>query len=401
MTSKEKMSTHSGYTERIKPGEGKIWHVKPSFIGHLDIELTERCDNNCIHCSINISEDDTRKNRELNTDTWKKIIREAADLGVLSIRFTGGEPLLREDFSQLYLYTRKLGIKVILFTNARKITPGLARLFSRIPPLEKIEVSVYGMRESTYERISRVPGSYEESKAGIELLRESGVPFLVKGIRLPDTADDSDEFKSWADSLPDMHEPPSYSMFFELRERRDSETKNRLISSLRMDPEEGVNVLSGTPGYHHSLEEFCGRFCFPPGPDLFPCGAGLSGSVDPYGFIHPCLTLKADSLSYDLRRGSLKDALGNHFPEKLRITATNPDYLRRCARCFLHGLCQQCPAKAWSEHGTFDTPVEYFCRVTHAQARRLGLLNAGEKSWKVTDWKTRLNRMKERENGKN
>jgi hypothetical protein len=40
------------------------------------------------------------------------------------------------------------------------------------------------------------------------------------------------------------------------------------------------------------------------------------------------------------------------------IRATNPEYLRRCALCFLHGLCEQCPAKSWAEHSTLDTPVE-------------------------------------------
>ncbi len=60
---------------------------------------------------------------------------------------------------------------------------------------------------------------------------------------------------------------------------------------------------------------------------------------------------------------------------KIRGTkATNLDYLARSALCFLKGLCEQCPAKSWMEHGTFDTPVEYLCRVAHAQALDLGLL---------------------------
>ena len=63
------------------------------------------------------------------------------------------------------------------------------------------------------------------------------------------------------------------------------------------------------------------------------------------------------------------------------MKATNPEYLKRCAVCFLKGLCEQCPAKSWAEYGTLDTPVEYLCEVAHAQAYWLGWLKDGEKAW--------------------
>jgi len=44
------------------------------------------------------------------------------------------------------------------------------------------------------------------------------------------------------------------------------------------------------------------------------------------------------------------------------------------------------------EHGTLDTPVEYLCRVAHAQARNLGLLEKDEKAWEVKDWPERMKR---------
>jgi len=92
-----------------------------------------------------------------------------------------------------------------------------------------------------------------------------------------------------------------------------------------------------------------------------------------------------------LHEGSLKEALTNFFPRLREETrAANPDYLARCARCFLKGLCEQCPAKSWAEHGALDTPVEYFCRVAHAQALDLGLLFPGERSWQVADWQERI-----------
>jgi sulfatase maturation enzyme AslB (radical SAM superfamily) len=78
------------------------------------------------------------------------------------------------------------------------------------------------------------------------------------------------------------------------------------------------------------------------------------------------------------------------------MRAANPLYLERCARCFLRGFCEQCPAKSWSEHGTLDTPVEYLCRVAHAQARFLGLVMEEERAWDVRDSKERIQNLKRR-----
>jgi MoaA/NifB/PqqE/SkfB family radical SAM enzyme len=154
---------------------------KPSLLGRLDMELTERCNNNCIHCCINVPADDRKaKERELSTEEIKKILTEAASLGCMSVRFTGGEPLLRDDFEELYIFTRRLGIKVLLFTNATLITLHFADLFSHIPPLEKIEVSVYGIKKNSYESVTQTAGSFEAAWQGINLLLQYKVPFVVK-----------------------------------------------------------------------------------------------------------------------------------------------------------------------------------------------------------------------------
>jgi len=46
------------------------------------------------------------------------------------------------------------------------------------------------------------------------------------------------------------------------------------------------------------------------------------------------------------------------------------------------------------EHGTLDTPVEYYCRTAHLEAREISLLKKGEKAWEIKDWKKRLHNIK-------
>lgn len=379
------------YTVR-KINDRNIWQRGAPLLTHLDIELTERCNNACLHCYINRPAGDAgAKQRELTTTQWQEILRQAADLGALTVRFTGGEPLLREDFADLYLFARRLGLKVQLFTNARRITTELVDLFARIPPLEKIEITVYGMRAETYDAAACAPGAYAEFRQGLQHLLDREVPFMVKGALLPSNKGDREAFEAWAAELPGMAEPPGYTMFFDQRARRDSAARSRLINQVRISPEEGVAALSRREkSYRKEMQQFCARFIGPPGEELFTCGAGQGGCVDAYGLYQPCMLLRDPALVYDTRFGSLRDALVKFFPRLKDRKAANPLYLERCARCFLHGLCEQCPAKSWMEHGTLDTPVEYFCQVAHAQARFLGLLQQGERAWEVQDWQARL-----------
>lgn len=392
------MTPGNRYSEKISLTSRRLWGKKRPRLGHLDIELTERCDNDCVHCCINLPENDLRaKDRELRTSEWRRILQDAVELGALSVRFTGGEPLLRDDFVELYVFARKLGMKIILFTNARKISPELAELLARIPPLERIEVSVYGLRKKSYEAVSRIPGSYDECRQGLDLLKRNKIPFMIKGALLPANKNEIAEFESWAMTLSGMDNPPSFALNFELRGRRDSAAKNALIENLRATPEETVVVLKRhRETYSKAMREFCMKFIGPPGVELFPCGAGLGGCVDAYGLFQPCLALRAPELTWDLREVSLRDALTRGFLKLRKMTASNPDYLQRCAGCFLKGLCSQCPARSWAEHGSLDSPTEYFCAVAHAQAVDLGLLSEGEHGWEVTDWRDRIRRLAER-----
>ncbi|MDW7759911.1 MAG: radical SAM protein [Acidobacteriota bacterium] len=378
-----------------------LFRNKAPLLGHLDIELTERCNNACIHCFINLPADDTRAcRRELKTDQWKDILREAAELGALSVRFTGGEPLLREDFAELYVFARKLGLKVVLFTNGRLITPALADLLARIPPLMKVEISVYGMHPESYDAIACTPGAFAEFRRGLDLLSEQRIPFVVKSTRLPANLAEIEEFETWAATVPSMDHAPPYSVFLDLRARRDSPAKNRHIAGLRISPEEAVALMDRQADtYCREMARFSARFMRPQGDELFSCGAGQAGCVDAYGVFQMCLPLRHPDVVYGLNGGSLRQALTETFPIFRKTRATNPEYLRRCARCFLKGLCLQCPAKSWTEHGTLDTPVEYLCRVAHAQARYLGLLKGKEKAWDIADWRQRIKSLVERTSG--
>src|SRR6266581_3236788 len=98
-------------------------------------EITYRCPLHCPYCSNPVTvesavpsgkhagrdalrtADATARNGELTTDEWKRVIREAAALGVLQIGFSGGEPVARSDLADLVRAAREANLYTNLITS--------------------------------------------------------------------------------------------------------------------------------------------------------------------------------------------------------------------------------------------------------------------------------------------
>lgn len=374
-----------------------LWKGRSLLLEQIDIELTERCNNNCIHCFINRPANDPEaRERELSTEAVKRLLRDAADLGCLTAQLTGGEPLLRQDFQDIYQFARNLGMRVRLFTNGTLITPEVASLFACIPPLEAVVISVYGMSWNAYGKVARVQGSHKAAWRGVRELEKRGVPYILRGVYLPQNRDEQESFDRYCMDLPSMGRRPGMVTQFDLRCRHDSDKKNRRIRSLRTQPEEVVRVLTRgcSREYRESMTAFFANYMGAPDSRLFSCAAGLGRChIDAYGMIQPCVGVRHPEAVFDSASVSLRETMSREFPELRKRSAESSRYLEKCAKCFIKGLCEQCPGKSWTEHGSLDTPVEYYCDVAHAFARYLGLLSVGEQAWRVRDGNDRVKKI--------
>jgi PqqA peptide cyclase len=81
----------------------------------LVAELTHRCPLHCVYCSNPLAL--TARGGELSADSWARVFREAAELGVLQADFTGGEPLARPDLSKIIRSARAAGLYASLITS--------------------------------------------------------------------------------------------------------------------------------------------------------------------------------------------------------------------------------------------------------------------------------------------
>jgi radical SAM protein with 4Fe4S-binding SPASM domain len=330
----------------------------------VTIELTARCNLNCVHCYINRSANDREaEKRELTTEEFYRILDEIAGEGCFGVLFTGGEPLLRQDFLDIYTYTKKKGLLVTLFTNGTTVTPELADYLEEWPP-RSVEVTLYGRTEDTYEKVTRVPGSYARCMTGIELLLARRIAPKLKTMALTVNSHELWDMKAFA---------KQYGLEF----RFDPNVNKRLDGGAtpcryRLAPEETVALDFADKERWLALRDYCikdmgKKPAFP--ERLYWCGAGSSGfHVDPYGMMSLCISSRVPS--YDLRSGSIRQGWHEFIPEVLSRTRKRQT---SCESCTLSLMCDQCPGWAQLEEGDQETPVDFLCRVAHARAELLGI----------------------------
>ena len=139
-------------------------------------ELTPRCNFLCYHCYQGELKE---SGKELDTETIKRIIDKMVDIGALQVVFSGGDPFIRPDFSEIYRYAKYKGLLIRVFTNGSMIKESHLSLFKELPP-ERIIVSIYGASEETYRKTTKQIGMYNRVMNNIHEIIHAYIPLSLK-----------------------------------------------------------------------------------------------------------------------------------------------------------------------------------------------------------------------------
>lgn len=340
----------------------------------FDLELTARCNNNCRHCYINLPAGDlAAKQSELTLEEICDIADQAIEMGALWCLITGGEPLLRKDFADIYIALKKKGLLVSVFTNACLVNEEHIALFKKYPPRD-IEVTVYGATRETYERVTGKPGSYVAFRRGLDLLQNNDIKVQLKAVAMRSNVEELPEIAEFCRAR--THKFFRFDPLLHLRHDGDPQ-RNQEIREERLTPAEIVAIEQADEERANALEKGCDRLIFPTHEGhvcdhLFHCGAGNKSFVVSYdGIFRLCHDLWHPDCIYDLRQGSLEQAWNELVPRVRDMRSQNQEFLEGCRRCPIINLCLWCPAHAHLESGQMDSWNEYFCEVAHARAEAI------------------------------
>ena len=140
------------------------------------VELTHRCPFSCPYCSNPLELE--RRGQELDTAAWRRVLEEAAELGVLQVHFSGGEPTARPDLEDLVEHAAGLG----LYTNL--ITAGVLLDEARVERLaaaglDHVQLSIQDSIPAESDRIGGYQGGYRRKIEAAGWIRAAGLPLTL------------------------------------------------------------------------------------------------------------------------------------------------------------------------------------------------------------------------------
>lgn len=318
-------------------------------------ELTSRCPLDCKMCYIHRKGNDCEAiKQEKDTGWWLKLTEEAKNAGMFMLLLTGGEPLLRNDFEEIYLRAKKLGLLVSVNTNGLLINDDKVKFFADNPP-QKINISLYGASEETYREICGNGKAYEKVFDAVRKLRQAGVDVKINYTATQYNSHDAEKIYKFAKELGMPVQTVTY-MFPPVRAGGEAD---------RLSPEKAAEVQFdcrildwGSEKFRNHLEAKAklkrSSEISDSGSEQIPCRAGRStfwvtwdGKMTPCGMMTKPVV---DITDFESAWKNIKEARnGIILPSK-------------CKTCELRNYCDICAAIPLAEAGEYGVVPEYLCR---------------------------------------
>ena len=337
-------------------------------------ELTPRCNLRCKMCYIRLDKSQMELiGREKTAEEWIAMAKEAAEAGTLNLLITGGEPLIREDFEEIYTALSTMGFIITLNTNATLMTPDLLKLFKKYPPTAT-NVTLYGASSQTYEKICGNPDSFYKTLHGLDLLSQVPTELEVRTTFIKDNRHELEEIRTISNR---------YTKRFAINVMVNKAVRGAGsdVQNCRLTPTQMFDLTEANAEYYKTLNK--------------PIEIALEKNMDTdndiqakdYGFDLPpkiitCLAAKSMYwITWDgkmLPCGSFTSPYTLPFEEGFKPAWDGLPFLfedillpQECLRCeYADGKCSNCPAILQTESGSYEKISQYICEIAKERSKR-------------------------------
>jgi len=316
--------------------------------------------------------------RELSTDQWIEMGRQASKAGVLFLLLTGGEIFMRKDFFEIYDALINMGFIITLYTNGTLLNDEIIQRLSEAPPY-LVSITVYGASPDTYGKITGHPEAYEKVVNNVRKLIDAGINTELKTTAIQYNKDEYPQLAELAWSMNLVMRIVNY--ISPRREGSGTDPLGNRLSPLELldyeikateslkklykndDNQEEIkkediveDVMTGD--FDKSIVQKADETA---PKSAFRCAAGKYGFWLTYdGRMTPC-GLIGDIYSDALNMGFI-DAW-NDITNKCAGVSISQD----CYNCSYYSKCMVCPARTKLETGGYEKAPTYICEYVKAR----------------------------------
>ena len=332
-------------------------------------ELTARCNFNCPMCYVHMTQEQVdAAGKELTAAQWLELAREARDRGMIFALLTGGEPLMRRDFFEIYKGMKELGLLISINTNGSMLQGEILEKFLADPPA-RFNISLYGGTNETYRNMCGVP-AYDRVKESIRVLRKAGVDVSLNLSITPYNRQDLEQIHADAVEL-DVNVRSSSYMYPPVRVNGEV-----YGCANRLTPTESAECHVQWDRIRFTEEQFLRRAeslialreveqegCPVEADEGITCRAGSTGFWITWdGKMTPCGMMTTPVVH------PLRDGFGAAWDE-LRARTAALRMPSECSGCDHREICGVCAAVCFTETGRFDGVPTYICEKAREEVR--------------------------------
>ncbi|WIV11349.1 radical SAM protein [Proteiniborus sp. MB09-C3] len=297
-----------------------------------NFELTRKCPLNCLICY----NERKKEMPEMNYEQIVTIINELADMGCFHINLTGGDPLIRSDFCNIYKQIVLKGMFPSVETSLVFLPEEVVELFSLHHP-EKLFVSLYAFNNEVYQKATDSNIDVVIPLNNILTLKNKGIDLTI---RTPVTVINLNQVGLIADFARQngLKYTPTCKIFWKQNGEK--------CDSYRCSSDMIKEYLDKNPIYEMLYQE--ALLLETKGPEKKTCKTGIYDfNINPYGQLNFCITFWKPE--YDLLTSSMREAWEKWYPMFRR---SDEDY---CLAKEIFSNGEQCPwGKIYSDPD-FDT----------------------------------------------
>ena len=322
-----------------------------------NFELTARCNFRCKMCYVHR---DTSPAGELSAQQWIELGRQSAQRGMVFLLLTGGEPLLRRDFREIYTGLKKLGLLLSINTNGYLLDGDMIDFLKKDPPL-RINVSLYGGSNEDYEALCGIP-AFDRVAEHIRMAKAAGLQVRLNSTITPYNAGAVESIHRFARENG-LHVKGTSYMFPPVRvngcqygqapHRFTAEAAAEHMLLWREQTVTPEQLSASCIPWNGDEEDItCGR------GEPMHCRAGKTAFWITWdGRMLPCGMFPGEGFS-------LAELGFDGAWEGLRTACAAIRMPAACTDCRWRAVCPACAASCLTETGGFDRPPEYICRMT-------------------------------------
>jgi MoaA/NifB/PqqE/SkfB family radical SAM enzyme len=309
--------------------------------------------------------------QELTFSEIRDIVDQARAMGCQAWSISGGEPMLRPDFSEIFDYITRKAVHYKINTNGTLIIPEIAKLLTR--PGYKM-IALYGATGDVYDHVTRTPGAFDALMQGIAYMKEAGASFTVQVVPMRANIHQYDQMIELAQTFSnDIRVGASWLWLSADRSpgrnaeiKRQRLTPGQVLMVEKPDPTGFVFNAGDDPGCQSGV---CGMDIRDENLFAYCIAARRDFHIDPYGGMSFCYYIKDPALRYDLRQGTFQEAWDEFIPSLATSVRADQGYYDNCGSCTMRSDCRWCPVYGYLEHGRYNAKVEYLCQVTEEYRR--------------------------------